>query len=128
MIDPKLLQQHPATRRAEQLLRERRVAAPPGVTPLAALVLETVREESELAEFAYAVLVHSPVKAARFLVGDQERLLAEEGSLGEWPALADQLSELLPDLATWDQAGKVLTENLLASRAIVYPGSARLSG
>lgn len=127
MIDRNLLAQHPATRRAEQLLRERRLEAPPGVTPLAALLLAGVPEGSEIEEYAATVLLRSPVEVS-LLVGDYERFQAERGTLGEWPALDEQLSELERDLGTWDQAVSTLTENLLSSRATVFPGLPRLSG
>ena len=128
MIDPNLLARHPATLRAEQLLREQRLAAPPGVTPLAALVLAGVPEGSELEEYAATVLLRSPAAAVSLLVGDYERFQAERGTLGDWPALAEQLSELQLDLGTWESAVSALTENLLASRATVFPGLPRLSG
>lgn len=128
MIDRNLLARHPATLRAEQLLREQRLAAPPGVTPLVALTLAGLREGSEVEEYAAGLLRQTPGSAVSLLVPDYERLQAEAESLGEWPALDGQLRELLPDLAAWDQATSVLTENLLASREIVYPASARLSG
>lgn len=128
MIDPKLLARHPATLRAEQLLRERRVAAPPGVPPLVALMLAGLREGSEVEEYAVTLLQLTPGAAVANLVPDIARLDAEAGSLGEWPALSEQLDELVPDLQTWEQAASMLAENLLANRLIVHPGSVPLNG